>query len=161
MNTFKESVAKKIARLLRLFGSDFEGEAVNALMAMRRLAASERLSFNDIAILIENHEGEIEEKKFSDADAAVIYAMGVEQGKADAASRGTILPEDFYHEDGSPRWREIAVWCQERSTRLRPNEQQFIDDMVGRLQWVEREPTAKQGRWLLSIFFQLGGRRKQ
>jgi hypothetical protein len=92
MSSINEPVAKKIARLLRLFGSDFEGEAINALMAMRRLVASEGSSFNDIATLIENHQGEIEEKKFSDADAAVICAKGVEQGKAEAASRGTILP---------------------------------------------------------------------
>jgi hypothetical protein len=44
---------------------------------------------------------------------------------------------------------------------LRPKEREFIDDMAGRLQWVGREPTEKQGQWLLSIFFQLGGRRKQ
>jgi hypothetical protein len=160
MSSLNEPLAKKIARLLRLFGSDFEGEAVNALMAMKRLITNEGLSFNDIATLIENHQGEIEEKKYSDADATVIYAKGVEQGRAEAASRGTILPEDFYHEDGSPRWLEIAVWCQERSTRLRPKEQEFIDDMAGRLQWAGRKPTEKQGQWLLSIFFQLGGRRR-
>ena len=60
MSALNEPLAKKIARLLRLFGSDFEGEAVNALMAMKRLITNEGLSFNDIATLIENHQGEID-----------------------------------------------------------------------------------------------------
>jgi hypothetical protein len=57
--SLNESAAKRIARLLCLFGSGFENEAISALLAMRRLVAAEGLSFTDIATLVENHEGEI------------------------------------------------------------------------------------------------------
>src|SRR5262245_31447928 len=154
-------LAKRIGALMRLMASDHEGEAIGALRGLRRLLPTERLEFSDVETLIENCDGRIEQVKYSDTEAATFFNSGVEKGKAEAVSRGTILPEDFYHEDGSPRWLEIAVWCQERSARLRPKEQEFIDDMAGRLQWVGRKPTEKQGQWLSSIFFQLGGRRKQ
>ena len=41
--------------------------------------------------------------------------------------------------------------------RLRDKEREFVDDMAGRTVW--REPTEKQGKWLKSIWFRLGGGR--
>jgi hypothetical protein len=158
MSSLNEPAARKIARLLRLFGSDFEGEAQNAFAAMRRLIVNEGLSFNDIATVIENHQGEIEEKKFSDADAEIIFARGVEKGREEEArKKEQIVPGDYYDVGGQPRWGAIAEFCQKHHDRLRPSEQQFVDDMVGRAMW--RQPTEKQGRWLLTIFLRLGGRR--
>ena len=34
--------------------------------------------------MIPNHQGEIEEKKYSDTDAEIIFKKGVEQGKEEA-----------------------------------------------------------------------------
>jgi hypothetical protein len=158
MSALSEPAAKKIAGLLRLFGSNFEGEATSAFMAMRRLVASEGLTFHDIATVIENHQGEIEEKKFSEADVAVIYAKGVEKGREEEArKKEQIAPTDYYNEDGQPRWGAIAAFCQKNYDRLRSSEQQFVDDMAGSTMW--RQPSEKQGRWLLTIFLRLGGRR--
>jgi hypothetical protein len=158
MSTLNEPIAKKIARLFRLLGSDQDGEVLASVAAMKRLFAAERLSFHDIATVIENCNGEIEELKYSETEVAVIFARGVEKGREEEArKKDQIVPTDYYDADGQPRWDAIATFCQKNHERLRPSEQKFIDDMVANTMW--RSPTEKQGRWLLTIFLRLGGRR--
>ena len=151
-------LANRIGTLIRLLGSNFEGEAIGAATGLRRLLPAEGLSFSDIATVIEGCNGEIEERKYSDSDAEVIFARGVEKGRAEEARKKELLvPADYYDEDGHPRWNAIAVFCQKNNQRLRPAEQEFVDDMAGNTMW--REPSEKQAKWLLSIFIKLGGRR--
>jgi hypothetical protein len=157
MSTLNEPVAKRIATLFRMLSSDFEGEVLNAVVAMKRLFAAEGLAFNDIATVIESCNGEIEERKYSDSDAEIIFARGVEKGRAEQV-RVQEGPPEFYDADGHPRWNAIALFCQKNHQRLRPIEQGFVDDMAGNTLW--REPSEKQARWLLSIFLRLGGRRQ-
>ena len=150
-----EPIAKRIAKLLRLLASPHEGERRNAVMMMQRTLVAERLSFNDIAIMIENHQGEIEERKYSDADAEIIFARGVEKGRTEEARKQQAPPE-FYDADGHPRWSEIALFCQKHITQLRSQwEITFINDMAGKTLW--REPSDKQAKHLLAIFVKLGG----
>jgi hypothetical protein len=156
MSTLNEPVAKKISRLFRMLGSPFEGEVHNALTMLKRLLASEGLTFNDVATVIEGFNGEIEEKKYSDTDADIIFAKGVEKGRVEE-SRKQQAPPEFYDADGSPRWYEIAVFCQQNSTRLRNEwERNFIDDMPSRIIKYGK-PTVKQVPHLLAIFVKLGG----
>jgi hypothetical protein len=49
-----------------------------------------------------------------------------------------------------------ARWCQHHADRLRTNERQFVNDMAARSVW--RPLTAKQEKWLRSIFLKLGGK---
>jgi hypothetical protein len=155
MSTLNESVAKKISRLFRMFGSPFEPETHNALRMMKRLLEAERLTFNDIATVIENHQGEIEERKYSDTDAEIIFARGREKGRAEEARKQTAPPE-FYDADGCPRWNEIAVFCQKNIAQLHSTwEREFVTDMAGKTLW--REPSEKQAKHLLAIFVKLGG----
>jgi hypothetical protein len=157
MSALKETVAKRIADLWNRLGSDFEPEALNSLRAIKRLLKSEGLSFPDIAIVIENANGEIEARKYSDADAQVIFDKGVEQGRAEAGQRQD-KPSDFYDTDGEPRWPEIAMFCQRKDQDpvLRDKEREFIADMVS---WTTSRgaPTQKQATWLLGIFRKLRG----
>jgi hypothetical protein len=157
VSTLNEPVAKRIGKLFRRLASNFEGEQLNTVAAMKRLFASEGLSFSDIATVIENANGEIEELKYSDADAEIIFKRGVEKGRVEEARKQQAPPE-FYDADERPRWNAIALFCQQQQQRLRPNEQEFIDDMAGQTMW--REPTEKQAKWLLSIFIRLGGRKQ-
>jgi hypothetical protein len=60
--------------------SEYEGEQLNTIAAMRRVLASEGLSFSDVAIVIGNAEGAIEERKYSDSNAEIIFAKGIERG---------------------------------------------------------------------------------
>jgi hypothetical protein len=156
MSTLNEPVAKRIAKLFRLLASDFDAEALNAARRMKQLLAAEGLSFNDIATVIENANGEIEEKKYSDSDAEIIFTKGVEKGRAEEARKREAPPE-FYDIDGSPRWYEIAVYCQQNSTQLRNEwERNFANDIPGRIIKFGK-PTEKMIPHLLAIFVKLGG----
>jgi hypothetical protein len=160
MSALNESIAKRVADLVRRLASDFEGEQLNTVAALKRTLKREGLSLSDIAIVIESCNGAIEERKYSDSDAEIIYARGVQKGREEEArNRPADHPPEFYDIDGHPRWNAIALFCQKNSQRLRPAEQGFIDDMAGNTMW--REPTEKQAKWLLSIFIRLGGRRQQ
>ena len=155
MSALNEPIAKRIGRLMRMLGSSYEGEWHNAVTMMKRTLEAERLTFNDIATVIENHQGEIEERKYSDADAEIIFARGVEKGRTDEARRQQAPPE-FYDADGHPRWSKIALFCQKHITQLRSQwEITFINDMAGKTLW--REPSDKQAKHLLAIFVKLGG----
>ena len=122
---------------------------------LTRVLAAEGLTFNDIAMVIENTSDEIEEHKYSDADAEIIFARGVEKGRIEEARKQQAPPE-FYDADGYPRWNDIALFCQRNVTRLRDEwERTFINDMAGKT--LLREPTEKQAKHLLAIFIRLGG----
>jgi hypothetical protein len=156
-STLNEPVAKRIATLFRMLGSNFDGEVLNTVAAMKRLFAAEGLSVNDIATVIENCNREIEERKYSDKDAEIIFARGVDKGRAEQL-REQQAPPEFYDADGQPRWNEIALFCQRNDARLRSEwERTFVNDMAGKT--LLREPTEKQAKYLLAIFVKLGGTR--
>jgi hypothetical protein len=158
MNALNETTAKRIGKLVRMFGSSFENEGHVALSKLKSLLAEERLTFSDIATVLENASGEIEELKFSESDMKEAYGCGIKKGRVEEARRQHGPPE-FYDEDGRPRWNAIALFCQKQQERLKPNEKEFIDDMAAQTMW--REPSEKQAKWILSIFIRLGGRIQQ
>src|SRR5262249_4089960 len=80
-------LAKRIGKLIRLVGANFEGEAIGSATGLRRLLQSEGLAFNDLATLIENCDGQIEKRKYSDTDAEIIFARGMEKGRAEEARK--------------------------------------------------------------------------
>ena len=148
-------LAKRIGKLIRLMGSSFEGEAIGAVTGLRRLMQTEGIAFNDLALLVENCDGRIEEKRYSDADAEVIFARGVGQGRIDEARyRPQAEPTEYYDADGEPQWHAIALYCQRHYESLEQKHREFIDDMTGNTLW--RAPTEKQGKYLLSLFYRLG-----
>jgi hypothetical protein len=155
MSSLNEPVAKRIATLFRMLSSPYDGEVLNAVTAMKRLFAIEGLAFNDIATVIESCNGEIEERKYSDRDAEIIFAHGVKKGRAE--SRGRSLSANYFDDDGEPRWAEIAKFCHEHPALrgLKPNEQEFIDGLQAKLRW--RSPSRAMGGFALSIFWKLGG----
>ena len=157
MAALNEPIAKRVAKLFRLLASDFDGEVLNAARKMKQQLIAEGVSFNDIATVIENANGEIEERKYSDADAEIIFAKGVEKGRTEEARKQQVAPE-FYDADGQPCWYEVAVFCQQNSARLRSEwERNFATDIAGRIVKFG-EPTEKQIPHLLAIFVKLGGR---
>jgi hypothetical protein len=155
MSALNESIAKRVAKLFGKLSSDFDNEVFIAVHQMRRDLAAEGLSINDIAIVIENANGEIEERKYSDANAKIIFERGLKKGQAEGARKREAPPE-FYDADGQPRWNEIALFCQRNRERVRGEwEMTFIDDMAGKT--LLRPPTEKQAKHLLAIFVRLGG----
>ncbi len=160
MSTLNELVATRVAKLVRtMLGSDFDGEILSAARRLNALLKAEGLTHHDIATVIENANGEIEEKKYSDTDAKIIFERGVEKGRKEEAHKRE-LPPDYYDADGRPQWHPIALYCQKHRERLKSdNERQFVDDMADRTSRTYFiEPTPRQADWLLGIFIRLGGK---
>ena len=154
MSNLNEPAAKRIGKLVRMFGSSFENERNVALSKLVTVLDEESLTFNDIAVVIENADGEIEQLKFSDSDAEMIFAKGVEKGRKDE-ERKQQAPPEFYDAEGQPRWNAIALFCQNNITRLNAWERDFINNMAGKTLW--RQPTEKESKHLLAVFVKLGG----
>ena len=153
----RKNFATRIADHIRRLSSPFEGERTATVNTLLSTLNNNGLDIHDIADVIEGATGEIGGAKLLTEDhAKEIYERGVESGKSTA---GPGLNPDFYESDGSPRWHEIALFCQERAQRLRnEKEQEFIADMAGKTLF--RTPTQRQGDWLLAIFYKLGGKRR-
>ena len=150
-------LTRRIGKLVRLMASSFPEEAKAAATGLMRLVAAEGASFNDLATLIENCDGQVEERKYSDADAEAIFARGQEKGRAEEAQKQAAPPE-FYDADGEPRWYEIAVFCDNNKTRLHNDwEENFIADMPSKMMRWGKPKSSKQGKIILGIFVKLGG----
>ena len=145
-------LAKKLAGCIRLFTSDKDVEIDAAARAIERtLKAAAKDVLHALADRVEQPNGDLNE-----AEIKKVYAAGYSAGQRDAEVRhfGSV---DFRHIDGTPNWEAMALFCQEQGDRLKNDkERQFVNEMAERTTW--REPTEKQGKWLLSIFRRLGGR---
>jgi hypothetical protein len=145
--------ARRIGTRVRMFATNFPNEADNAFHALQQLVSELGVTFNDIATVIENLNGAIEQYKYSDSDAKQFFDQGVRKGQEQARESGNGI-----WAGGTPQWNKLALWCQEHSARLGPKERKFVDDMAGQTQF--REPSPNQARWLISIFLKLGGKRE-
>ena len=148
-------LARRIGTTVRMLGAEREAEAIAATHALRRLLPGEGLAFSDVATLIENADGEIEQLKYSDSDAEAIFTRGVEEGSKKNAGRA--FSTDFFDDNGAPRWLEIAKFCDGSSNQLEPREQTFVAEMVMNMQYYGSPRSYKQGGYLLSIFYRLRG----
>jgi hypothetical protein len=145
-------IVAKLATFIRLLSSDKDGEVIAAARAMQRTLRSAGADIHTLANRVEKPNG----SELSEEDMKRLYNAGYEDGRR-AAENAQYGPGDFHNIDGTPCWHELAVECQQRSARLRDKEKEFVDDMAARTVW--REPTERQGKWLLSIYYRLGGKR--
>jgi hypothetical protein len=149
MPTLALDVATKVGKLLRLLSSTNDGEALGAARSISRVLQSAGADFHALATAVEDRSSR-SDKKFS-----VIYARGIEDGMRRAAEMHP-AQSDFYDIDGGKSAHQMALFCQERADRLTEREAEFIGGVAARTVW--REPTAKQAKWLRSIYLRLGGR---
>jgi len=153
---FSVSTRRKLASSIRLLASDREGEILAAARAIPRALKAAGADIHTLAALVEQTGG----GELSEAEMKKLYVAGYEAGRADgvrAVEAKQHHDEDgFRSVDGVPSWHAMATFCQDRSARLRGNEPDFIDDMVG---WTAlRQPTQRQAKWLRRIYARLGGR---
>jgi hypothetical protein len=135
----------RVGKLLRLLGSDKEGEMLAATAALRRTLHGAGADLHDLA---ESIEGTANGKKFTEEDAQKIYQAGVEDGRREAEANTGFHSVD----DDGPPWHAIAQECAERLDRMRDErERQFVQDMVRRTVR-GGTPTEKQAKWLRDIY---------
>jgi hypothetical protein len=137
-------------------GSMSDGECANAATMLRRLVESECVP--DLTMIFENFDGRLEQKKYSDENAKIIFERGVERGRSEEArNRQQAEPTEHRDADGRPLYHPMAVYCQQHRVRLASKHHEFIDKMASIT--VYREPSDAQGKYLLSLFIQLGNGR--
>ena len=154
-----KSFETRIADLVRLLGSDSEGEVLAAHAALKRLRASHDVTFTDLGNGIEKLAtgGLAEEAMQRVADA--FYRKGLTDAARRQAEEQAVYGRRL---DGSYDWLAIALFCQRENTRLRGDvERKFVNDMAACMSFPGREPKEKQAVWLLAIFRRLGGRMKK
>jgi hypothetical protein len=144
----------KIANLIRMLGTDHEGEAVATWHALKRLLATRDVTFTDLGNGIESlATGDLKKAEMERLFKAG-YAKGVEDEARKRIAQGAVHGQ---RADGSTDWEAIALYCQREKARLEAKHHQFVDDMASRMAW-GREPTERQGIYLVSLFRKLGGR---
>jgi len=119
MVTLNEPIAKRVAKLLRLLASDFDGEVLDAARRMKQQLVAEGLSFNDIVMVIENANGAIEERKYSDADAEIIFGKGVEKGRKEEVGKqqASVCPRKLSNTARQPKSKPSI--CSRHSREIR------------------------------------------
>jgi hypothetical protein len=157
MTAESKTYEQRLAGLVRMLGSDSEGEVLATHGALKRHLASRGVSFTDLGDAIEKlATGGLEQ-----AELERVFEAGRAKGLSEAGrQQAEELAVYGQRLDGSYDWEAISLFCQREKARLEAKHHQFIDDMAGRLLW-GREPTPKQGTYLLSLFRQLGGRVKK
>jgi hypothetical protein len=157
MTAAGKSFEVRIADLVRLLGSDSEGEVLNAHGALKRLLASRSVGFTDLGNAIEK----LATGGLADDQMRRVFDAGYQKGLEEAIRKQVEAEGAFgLRPDGSPDWEGIALYCQREKGRLKEDRhRQFVDDMASRMTW-SREPTPKQATYLLALFRQLGGRVK-
>ena len=144
----------RIADLVRRLGTDFDGEILATVSALRRLLATQNVSFTDLGDAVEKlATAGIEEKEMRrifDAGRAKEREEAMRE-RAEAQAVFGLRP------DGSPDWEAIALHCQRQKHRIESKHHQFIDDMASRLSW-SGGLSDKQGKYLISLFRGIGGR---
>jgi hypothetical protein len=152
-----KSFEARIADLVRLLGSDSEGEVFAAHGALKRHLASHGVTFNDLGNGIER----LATGGLADDQMQRLFDAGYQKGLEDATRKQLEAEGAFgLRPDGSPDWERIAVYCQREKGRLKEDRHRhFVDDMASRMTG-SREPTPRQATYLLSLFRQLGGRIK-
>ena len=159
MSALNEPIARRIGKLVRMFSPPYEDRHVD-FTQLEHLLKDEGLSFNDLATVIENCNGEIEELKYSDNDMANVADRMKRRGEQegyDKARREMTAPPKFYEDHGEPRYYEIAMYCRSNKERLRRDwDKTFVEDMPGKILSYSK-PTPPQAKQLLRIFLVLGG----
>jgi hypothetical protein len=143
-------VADRLGKLVRMLSSDKDYEVLATVQALRRTLTGAGADIHALAAMIEKPtNGGVSEK-----DLKRVYDAGVADGlrRAEDAQHGS---DAFRNIDASP-WHRMALYCQQRIDRLDERHHQFIADMASRTVW--SDPTEKQGKYLKSLFFKLGGK---
>ena len=139
-------VADRLAKLIRLLGSDRDGEVVATVGAIKRTLEGAGLDLHSLAKMING------ENSASKGEIKRAYRDGFQDGYRTAEEER----EDDDDADDQPTWYEAAKFCEARAARFNTYERDFIRNMV---RWTARgrEPSEKQARWLDSLFVRLGG----
>jgi hypothetical protein len=139
-------LAQRFAKLLSQLSEPSSVAA--AVTALNSMLKAEKLSFNDVANVLE-------EQRYSAEDMQHALNRGKELVRRELGSQDSAL--EFFDLDGRPNWFAIATHNRDNIGKLRRDwDREFTTDMVAKT--IAYEPSLKQAKNILRIFVQLGGR---
>jgi hypothetical protein len=143
------AVKPRLRQLVLLLSSSHPGEVTNAAAAIGRTLRTAGADWHAFAEAIEPTIPDAEMKKLYDAgfSAGLFAAEDKHHGSS-----------DFANIDGSPPWHQVARYCQRHVDNLDERHHRFVHDMAGRTVYDRYEPSEKQQKYLLSLFYKLGGK---
>jgi hypothetical protein len=137
---------ERIAKLIRLLGSDQDGEIVATVKALQRTLKNDGLDLHALATSLTGT------KTANPKDLNHAYRDGFRDGYDRA--RFDDEHEETY--DDKPTWYQVAKFCAARSSLLRRRSRDFVNNMVMTTKR-GHVPTEKQAIWLHDLYVQLGG----
>jgi len=149
MSAHAKTLEERITAVVRLLASNSDGEVLAAVSALKRTLTSAGTDINGLAHGIENLgkstvvPDEIKKKIW---DAAVEHTENRLHGD-----------DDFRSTDGKPTWQAVALYCQRNIQRLDTRHHDFINKVAAQTVY-DQEPTERMHKYLLSLFFRLGGK---
>ena len=147
MTAAGKSFEVRIADLVRLLGSESEGEVLSAHGALKRLLASRERQLHRSR----ERDRETSDRRARGGPNAAPLRRRLPEGasRTRRASRPRSKPSTACVRTDLTDWEAIALYCQREKARLKDDRHhQFVDDMASRMTW-SREPTEKQAKYLL------------
>jgi hypothetical protein len=156
---------KKVASLVRMLGSDHEGERLNALRMLGRALQSQSRNFNDLGDDIETGgNGGALNKSEAEQIYNAGHKAGYDKGAHDAGlNRIFNLNGDdgFGPVNGSvsgPKWREKAQFVGSKVGFLhRDRDREFAQSIAEQANWKSYISQAQE-KWLDDLYVRLGGK---
>jgi hypothetical protein len=125
-------VRQKLGRLIRLLGSEHDGEALAACRALGRTLKSAGADLHALAADVEAPAKVVERLVWRDRPAHPPHKV-----------------------ETPTSWAELAAWMHDRRDQLtNEREREFVDDMVARL-FGGGDPTERQAAWMRTIYAKL------
>jgi len=142
-------IAGDLAKRIRLFASDKDGEVVAAWRALIRTLKTIGADIHDIANCIEySGNGALSEHEMQEIfDAGV--QTGIRQTEQKLRASSSVIAQ-------FPPPRDMALFCYQRIDRLNEWEQEFVTNMVSWTRW--KPLSIKQQAQLEKVYLKLRGR---
>lgn len=154
---------QKIAQLVRMLGSDQQGEQLNVVAMLKSTLKSLNANCNDLGDVIEREASKYSEAQlieFAEAVRAETRAEAVEQGIKIGEARAKANGKSNGHGHGYtlPSAAIMAEHCHYWRGRLRSyREREFVDEMIVKTQQ-GRGLSLRTLGYLASLYIGLGGR---
>jgi len=145
-------IAAKVAKLVRMFGSDKPNEKALAWKALVRTLNTFGADFNDLGDRIE-HAGN---GTLSETEMQEIYDAGLKEGERRTEYLRSQTPAHNGTRPQFPSAIDMALYCYQRIDNCNDWEAEFATNMAS---WTRRRPlSVKQQARLEELYLKLGGR---
>jgi hypothetical protein len=147
-------IVSKLAKTIRLLGSDRDGDHMAAVAALKRMLEGIGADFNDFARLIELND----EDKRAILDAGIAFGKKQALEEQHAGSNGhTNGASSFNGATATTTLCDMVTFCHEHVEQLsREKDREFIRDVFRRGSW-RWGASPKQRNWIEDLYYQLGG----